>query len=409
MDAVYTESIASDGEDYWYTSWDDNGIYKTNIKAGKTECAARFTEEPMRKLLYGSNVLYGNRLVAVPRLAQKIGIYDIIKKECQYVPFQLPEEKYWQWGHFSAYVVYKNYIYMLGIRCPIILRLDMDTYVVKYYGDWYAGLKPYIDSPTAHPLFFGGDPYIEDTKFYAPVGCASFVLCFDMEQERVQLIPVKKERGGYDTLCFDGRDFWLASGEDRAVLKWNRESGSTEEYRSFPEAFSMKRPLFTKSFYCHGKVWLTSRFANIILQIDPDTGKMEEVLIPGTEYLKSTSFRPTYVEPVGNESVRTIDRIGKCWHELNLKTGQVSHYRYAVKTFAESFVLESDSDKQWFVKRGGAYVEGGGKYLDGFLEYVRNVPEGMNQLQVSCAHEMLAHGDDTCGEKVLRAVRKELV
>lgn len=408
MESIYSESLAKDGHYYWYTSFEDNGIYRTDIRTGETECIDRFSEESQRNMLYGSVVFFDNKLVAIPRFAKKIGIYNIAEKSIQYISFKLPEGRNWRGGCFAAHAVFRNYIYMLGVRYPIILRLNMETYEVSYYGEWYTEVEPYIRPQESPIFFFTRDIYVEGSKFYAPLSCAGFVLCFDMEVGEASLIQVGNEKSGLETLCSDGSDFWLTSSKDKKVIRWNHKSGAIKESWEFPTCLSLSNMRFYKSFCCNNEIFLVPVRDNKIIRINPAVGTMSELQISAQGDLNKSFVNRQYAEPVNEHTIRMINRVEKCWHELNLQTGQTLHYRYSCD-FPEAFSLQSDSDKEWFLKQGGIFCEGyQRRYLKRFLEYTQNVPDEMKRFLLTHA----AGGDnkdETCGMSILQAIKRELI
>lgn len=407
MDAIYTESLANDGSSYWYTSWEDNGIYRTDIRTGETECVDTFSEEPIRNQLYGSVALYGNFLVAIPRRAKKIAIYNITEKNIQYISFNLPEEKHWRGGYFGANIVFQNYIFMLGLRYPIILRLDMETYEVSYYREWYTEVKKYI-MQQEFPRFFATDVCVEDGKFYVPLCCVGYVLCFDMEAGETELIRIGDVKGGYETLCSDGKDFWLASSTDRKLIRWNHISGEIREYQEFPKGCFSPSILFFKSFYCDNEIFLVCKTPNKIIRMNPTTGIMSELQTQAVYKPNNPYAKWWYAEPAGKHKIRMINSVEKCWHELDLQTEETSHYYYSC-SFPEAFFLKHDGDKKRFLDRGGVFLEGYWRTtIEGFLRYIQDMQKDMKQFLLSYVAGISVNADGSCGRNVLENVTRDL-
>lgn len=120
---------------------------------------------------------------------------------------------------FLGVAVYQNYLFVIGTRIPVIIRLNMDNNHIDYITDWEEKVRTLI--------FDSSDGYIRrqsvvvNGKLYVPFCNANAVLEIDCVSMKTYIHSMGEERQGYSGICFDGKFIWLSPRKNGSIVKWD--------------------------------------------------------------------------------------------------------------------------------------------------------------------------------------------
>ena len=163
----------------WFTSGDYNGLYKYNLEEKRTERIAIFPYEPFEQVgLFLKMVQYKNSLIFVPATAKRIYIFNI--EGGGFTDVKIPGlSDILQPIYFGEAVIYKEYLYLLGVRYPGIVKINLESYEVEIVDQWLDELSDEIMlDKNENILGYGG--VVEEDRFLIPCYQCNRVLEFNM-------------------------------------------------------------------------------------------------------------------------------------------------------------------------------------------------------------------------------------
>lgn len=399
---AFMSCLADDGRYLWYFMWDNNWLYRTDTLTNETEKVCCFDKEEASSYLYGGIEICGNQVIGIPRLASHIGIYRIDTREKLYISFNVPDDKYWKTGKFAVHIKYGNCIYMLGIRVPVILRLDLVTYELKYIDEWYQQIKKDItEEENELPRFFWGDVYSKDNIFYAPISCINAVLKFNMLDESIQIYYIGTEKNGFDTLCFDGTGFWLGASKGDRILHWVEQTQEIDrKITVLPDGFCPGKRPFMGSVLWQNQIWLIPFQANKLLRVEVGTGQVSEYRI-GVRNKADTEELQMFAYINREGELCLIDNKFRTWYCINRSNGEIITYQYKTvletNDFAEHYIQKKDK----LFENHCIFVEGGtASSLEAYLEYIQHPAKELVDMQMEYTKNLSVVMDGTSGEKI---------
>lgn len=271
------EDFAFDGEFLWFADINRNGLYRMDIQTKETEFIAKFPgEADEEKRLYISCTLQEDNIVFAPFNANNVAIYNIKTKTFSSMMTNNQLQKSVQAEKYAGVIAYKNNIFMLPCFSPSIACFSLNDFSFHLETGWineeWKKLKVNSDD-----IFYRRYLVIENRYLLIPLYNTNAVLEFDMETGMANLNAVGREGNSYSGICYDGSNYWLSPRHYGSVIRWDRINNTYIEYDDFPIEYKKCNFSFNDIVYCSGYVWMVPLNANIVIKINPRTGKMETV------------------------------------------------------------------------------------------------------------------------------------
>lgn len=216
---IFVDMVEYDGY-IWFAASNFNGLFRMNYENGETEYLGKFPTKE-EKYLCNAVVYYGNRLYFISGMSKEIFEYDIsLKKFTVYeVDYGYDEIAFYGAGQYQKYLFFWS-----PIKYDII-RFDMEEKKFKII----KVLDIEEESGDAFTIHNFGVLWkghcIVGNHLYIPSPEKNIVLDVDMENSMVE-VHVVSGMGGYLTICYDGKSFWL-SGAENCLVTWNADSKET--------------------------------------------------------------------------------------------------------------------------------------------------------------------------------------
>jgi hypothetical protein len=272
------ENLYDDGNSFWFTAMNFNGLFRMDKQTWKAEYKGAFIDEAPFGRLYASITGHTGKLFFVPYAADAIGVFDIAENKFEKIEIREPRQeaavKYNPAFKFSFAAVYKEWVFLFPFTYPAILRYDTKTGELEYYDEWINSFEKSVSGEDAFYFNAGHVRGAEVTMFYTS---ANAVVVFDMEKCSLRAIHVLRSKDDrYASICFDGINYWLAPvSSTAAIIKLNAETGAKTEITQFPPGFTAGRQPIWSSVYADGYVWMLPGLANESLRINVETNAAE--------------------------------------------------------------------------------------------------------------------------------------
>lgn len=300
--ALTFENLYEDGENFWFTAYNFNALFKMDKHTWKAEYMGSFPgESPDGWRLYGSITEHGGQLYFAPGSAKEFAKYDLNTGEFHKIKFNEPkpqsEVQYLPAAKFFASIRYKDWIFFVGCSYPAFVRYNTITGQLDYFSDWVENVNRLVSDPT--DAYFRQEAIVNGSRFTVAACNANALVVFDMDVCVSTVYEVGSKDCRYSGICFDGHDYWLSPRHSGPVVKWDPDTKAYEEYACFPAGFMSSKYSFWNINYVRDHVWLFPNKANMALKID----------IRGTEICAAEVFQSECSYEKTSESLYTENYI----------------------------------------------------------------------------------------------------
>jgi hypothetical protein len=289
----------------WFIHCHYNALCKMNINTGKTEIVDLAPYEPINKeRLYYGIVKINEKLYFAPHKAKELAVYDLSRKH--FIGVAHKKHAKTSANQFAKIIHYKDYIFMIPIYYPALVRYDVKNNTYKYYHKFVDVLETYGKRPDQNAPYFMNAVYADNNLLLAASATSNLVVEFNMETENISVHRVGNDENNFFGMEYDGNDYWLIPNKSKAIVRWNRITGQTFEYSNFPEGFISGNNAFFSIIDCKDYMLAFPKHANMIVRIDKDTGIMSEYKLP-LHYKEGERKEPYYSWPNNYYFVKKAD------------------------------------------------------------------------------------------------------
>ncbi len=256
-----------------YAASNCNAICKTNITTGETIVIGKAHEEK-EKLLFHGIYKWKEYLILPGRDARcAINLYNLEKKEWSYI--NINENKR-EWLDFRETDVfeYNGYLYAFPAQL-VVLKINITNKNVEYI--YYPGINPNKDMK--------GEIILIGNIIYIPTRHDKKIYKFDLCTEQWKIAIVNTELKGIDTLCFDGKLFWM-TGIGRMICSWDEDKNVSVSYNKFPQRFNKlvnrkgEQGFWFNTSIVYGKsIYFVPCDANMLIEFDIENYEAKEFFI----------------------------------------------------------------------------------------------------------------------------------
>lgn len=325
-----------------------------------------------------------------------------------------------QAGAFSYRYNIDNYIFLIPMRYPAIVRYDVVHDQIRYIRGYNNMFVKVVDGEWR----VGGN-CVWNGKLLIASPTDNHILIIDNEIIQIKELGFNSESfAGCMGMIPDGTDIWLLPYSGRTIFRWNPETGESCEYSNLPQNFkcrdriygyeSKDKPFSWAVFY-KNYVIFSPLLGNMFLRLDKRTGKMEEWKPPFA--IIEEEINGYYgIQPVGAFLNRT-DTLGK-WtyrffsnpdrklYEVNLETGE---YKEIPIIFELDDLREHESGfcevSEWLQY---ACIENAFNSLENFLDGNIVGKPFDKKKQIRAYEQIIANSNGSSGEKIHQFVCSKL-
>lgn len=312
-----------------------------------------------------------------------------------------------------------NYIFLVPMKYPAIVRLDIRNDEVNYL---VGAEEIFIKNVDSIWKFNGSCVW----KQYLLIASAkeNKVLFVESESMKMKVLTIgTKNNCGCLSMINDGEDIWLLPYEGKTVTRWNPETGKVWEYVNLPEKFRCnnlfygfeceERPFSSvvpyKNYMIFAPYW-----GNMFLKLNKETGEFCEWQPPfETLYQEKNDYFPVYVigmfirktERLGKWTYLFFDSVNRKLYDVNLETGV---YRKNSIIFDKNELMEHTDG---FSRGSDWHIyfcdESAFNSLTDLLNGTITGNAFNKEEQVQAYRKTAVNADGTCGEHVYRFITEK--
>lgn len=350
-----------DENNYWFSEFNFNGFYKVNKQTLKSELIFQFPNEELNKRgLFHCIEKVGHWFIFAPTWASKILLYNEISKEIK--EFELKEYtenrkiKYENMPKFLEVIKYENSVFFIPSTYPAIIKLDLNTMELQYIENWINSIenilkeerKPYLN------MYFAWIT-VNDNTIVMPLGCSNHVLLFNMINNSSELIEVKTKAIAFNSVIFDGNDYWFMPRVGGCITKWNMNSKESSCIEIPIKEDEKEKGMFNQPIVYGNKLYISSTPNSSPYIINIKTGKIEKNTVIIENILNIKKKLSTFpagdmlcVRLKGNK-LQFINGRNFCWYFIDLDTEEVESFSIEADEVGKKTILEEIIKQDIFV------------------------------------------------------------
>lgn len=319
-----------------------NALCKTDILTGKTTIIGQ-AEEKNESLLYVGGYKWNDYIIFSSYKARAaLAFYNIKRDEWSYIPVE-KEKKNWLNFREENVFEYGGFLYIFPYAF-VVLKVDVQKRNIEYL--FYPNLNPSDD--------IRGELAKIDYKIYIPMRHKNIIYKFNLETEQIDTITVNTKLEGIDTLCFDGKLFWM-TGIGKMICSWDETENICVSYDNYPESFGKftereeeKGWWFALSKVYHNAIYFIPSYANMLIKLDTKTLEMKEIAIKDEEEDRESLNRKGrfYIAKYGlgkqqNNRLMLLSTKNKNLVLVDLNTEKVKKTEFQMEHNIENYILKN--------------------------------------------------------------------
>lgn len=305
---------------------------------------------------------------------------------------------------------YQEYLLFTPAASHAIIWYDTMANRLECDFDWYAQVSSKVlDSDKS--MFAAGIKH-GSNHLLLPSLQGNYVLDYDLDFRSAKLLEVGKKGNRYGDIAFDGKYYWLTQDQEYieggdptniVIVRWDFDTGETEEYTAFPEGFEMGEACHGRSIFLCGLLWIFPLFGNMILNLDPKTGEITPfetglgIDLRERKY-DANPFPQNYlrVEPVDEENIFVVWTYDFSLLKINTRTRKVEKVKLWKEKGHYDHMFAPEN-----AMRDHLYHENKYYAVDQFLnDLTSGAIPAHNPKQAKFYREQVENCDGTCGQKV---------
>lgn len=218
------ENFIQVDNDYWFTAFNLNGLFRLNHNTWKADFMGCFPAEKDWRRLFFSISHYKNLLIFTPFSAEQIALYRMDDSEFISIPLQEPEEltksknaslidedkflnvPYSKYRKFLVCAIYNGYAFLFPCTYPAIVKIHLDTFEAEYLYEPITELRKIIKHS---PSYYFQKGFQQGNIIRLWFVAANAFVEFNMDTYQFEICGFVNDDERYiETVC-DDTGYWL--------------------------------------------------------------------------------------------------------------------------------------------------------------------------------------------------------
>lgn len=242
---------------------------------------------------------------------------------------------------FYRMVCYKNYILFLGIRVPVIMRLDLMTKSLEFFNGWQEEIEKH---KCREGVFFTDGYAQKGDEIFLPLGRCSGLLKVNMDTMEFEYIELGLGSHGILGMTQQGSYVWLTAQDKEAkkFFQWNLDNKQLVQI-DLPSQDAFYAPLYYKE-----SLLFFQNYGKRSYQYELATGRWRDI----TDRMPEADCSSD--KEVRGDEVVYFSKTGRFYH-WNPQTNAVHFEEFKID---DTVFLESSWVNYWTKCRRDGIVEG---------------------------------------------------
>jgi len=213
---------------FYYSSINNNGLYRFDLKTKTTEFIGYFPEEKMNgRHLHSKAICIEGKIYFTPMSANYISIYDVNKNTIESINISNTvgsiESKYYDCVNDN------DYIYFIPSRARYIIKMNINNWELSYHDEWNDCIN--LEEKTSIPIFKSGS-FIYESNLYIPYGRDNSILIINTHSFEVARQKIGNLEYGFVDAIFEKENqrIWLLGNCKKKLVEYHLSNKSICEY-----------------------------------------------------------------------------------------------------------------------------------------------------------------------------------
>ena len=288
-DMIWGDNWHIEEERAWFVDGQRDRLCYVDLKLNKYEYITDIPNTELNKHRLNSMCLkIENEIYLMPIYGRKIWIYNLDNSQFEQIVINNPDNVCLKIYNFW---IYGDKIYALSIGLQKIIEVDIRRKVISNYFMLHGLDELDIENETG--IRVGEDIYYASSE-------TNCIYQFNLESKQITTYVVPMVEGGFYTISYDGRLFWL-SGCCKEIYIWDKENNSTKVSNDFPQNFGIydfrgnsedildctaviyDDNTFVRSMQVGNYIWFIPWRTNKVIYVDTETYQISAFEIAGEE------------------------------------------------------------------------------------------------------------------------------
>lgn len=280
-----------DDNKIWFSNTFYNGLFYFDLTDKRIQFVCRIESEKIKsRSLFSNIVKIDDKLVLVPDQAESIVIYDIRTNKLKTIKldykYNLYCEKYGKFNKFSCAIPYKNSVFIIGCRWPLIVILDLKTEKVKYITDCFEKNQDFLNLENI--LAIENYAVLNDIA-YVPMFACEYIMKIDLKNNKVFWVKIENDQQGFSGIALDGDNFWLSPSGYSSIVCWNEKNGKIRKYEIDYSKYAQVDRTYRNCIVAETKIlFLPDQIENLVI-IDKEQDNIIEFPLK-SHFIKEKSY-----------------------------------------------------------------------------------------------------------------------
>lgn len=331
----------------------EHELYRLNLKQGKLEREISLpgTSNNLSQCYMGIKKIQ-NKIILAPNNVEDIYIYDLEKKRAIKIVLSESCNKLML---FDGAIEFEDKIFLLPQCYPAIVSIDSHLNVHEFK----ECIRPFLLNDKYDTIFSWA--YLKKGIYlYLASAIESRIIKFNMENGNYEIKNLGEYQYGYGHMIYDGEYFWFAGYKENSIVRWNEESGDTEEY-NFPISRERSKDKVWSLLINKGEeIAICDGFSLNMIFMNKKTGKcrndkqIKKVLKKLEDRSEKNRAGFVAVDVLDEDRVLLIEWKSSTVNIWNMKKNQWEHI-YCRRTKEEIFETERKQIEEYYISKSVPY------------------------------------------------------
>jgi len=251
------------------------------------------------------------RTYICPLNAEKIVVREA-EGRLRHIPLKQADMPYW--GRFINAVADERYLFLIPLRYPYLVRMDLETEEIRYV----EGVQPFVAGCTADHVWLGGACCLKDGLLYLGAPFSTAVMVLQEETLETQQLTVGHGPCGTRAIAVDGDELWLLPMQGGLIRRWNPQTGAVRAYDAWVDGYACHVPFheeeasqaqpFSSAGFTRDQVILAPFWGDGFVCLDKESGRADRWQTP--EPLRRLDERGYFFAGWNGMFIRPIRSVG---------------------------------------------------------------------------------------------------
>jgi len=259
----------------WFWDVVHNGLFSCDNDGNSRRIPLKCyqTYDLCKETLYNKIILFDDKLIGVPCVANEVLIYHLKRKEEEYISLSSISfnESAMRRGKFWDAVCYGKVLLLIGFWTSWVVKLNVETREVIESVDLYQ----YFDKNEIIDNVYFKNACVYNDKLLIPACLNPIVFEVDIGTMEYSIHRFENMENGFSYIYADGDRLWLSPRRTDAIICWDRTTDERHYYSQYPDEFAFGNASIGFIEKCNDNIFFIPLGASGILMLNEKEGQIK--------------------------------------------------------------------------------------------------------------------------------------